>query len=226
MRVMLVEDDAALRGGLSDVLRRAGHEVSALVDGRQALSTLLQGDFDLAVVDLGLPGLDGMDLLRTLRQRQRGLPVLVITARGGLHERIAGLDAGADDYLIKPFEVPEFEARVRALLRRQGAAQSGELQVGPLRFVPGQPRIATSSGSFTLPMGELAVLELLATQPGHVVSRDLMAARFSRSGLTPSNSAIEVAVHRLRRRIAPHGVRIRALRGFGYVMEEQGGART
>ena len=226
MRVLLLEDDAALREGLADVLRRAGHEVSLLADGRQALSMLLVSEFDLAVVDLGLPGLDGMDLVRELRRRQRQLPVLIITARGGLQERIAGLDCGADDYLSKPFEVPEFEARVRALLRRHGAAQSGEVRVGPLRFTPGQPRVGTSNGSFTLPMGELAVLELLATQPGHLVGRDVMAARLSREGLTPSNSAIEVAVHRLRRRLAPHGVRIRALRGFGYVMEEQAGART
>jgi two-component system OmpR family response regulator len=129
------------------------------------------------------------------------------------------LDTGADDYLIKPFEIPEFEARVRALLRRHSVAHGGELRVGPVAFRHGVPKVSAGGTDITLSLGELAALELLASLTGNVVSREQLAARFSSDGLSPSNAAIEVAIHRLRRKLEPHAVRIRALRGFGYALE-------
>lgn len=221
MLLLLAEDDQALREGLADVLRQTGYEVATCPDGKLALNFLRERDFDLAIIDLGLPGMDGLDVVRSARRRQIGLPVLIITARESLNERISGLDAGADDYLIKPFEVPEFEARIRALLRRHRATRNAEICIGPLIFTPGQPLITLGDTRVELPMSELALLELLAHQPGRVISKEKIASRFMRGGDAPSNTAIEVSMHRLRRKLMPFGLRIRALRGFGYLLETQ-----
>jgi len=218
--ILLAEDDAALRAGLADVLRQACYQVEVTPDGRHALALLMQRDFDLAIIDLGLSSLDGLDVLRTIRRRHIGLPVMVITARGNLNERINGLDAGADDYLIKPFATPEFEARVRALLRRHRASRTNEIRVGPLTFIPGQPLIQLANSSVELAPSELMLLELLAEHPGRIISKDKIAGRFQRQGDPPSDTAIEVCVHRLRRKLAAApDLKIRSLRGFGYLLE-------
>jgi DNA-binding response OmpR family regulator len=222
MLLLLLEDDQALRFGLADVLRQEGHDVMACADGRQAMTLLSERPFDLAIIDIGVPVVDGLEVIRTLRQRQMGLPVLIITARDSLNERVAGLDSGADDYLIKPFEIPEFEARVRALLRRHRAGREAEIHIGALAFTPGNPQVHIGDASIDLPASELTLLELLTYQPGRSVSKDKIAQRFTRDGGAPSNNAIEISMHRLRRKLAPFGVRIRALRGFGYVLEVPG----
>lgn len=222
MRLLLVEDDAALREGIADLLQQTGYEVVASHDGRDALARLLDSDFDMAIIDLGLPGMDGIELLRMLRRRQIGLPVLVITARDSLHERITGLDAGADDYLVKPVEMAEVEARVRALLRRQQADRGTEILIGTLRFTPGQPVVTSGDATVELAPTELTLLELLARHPGRVISKHKIAGRIARGGEHPSDAAIEVSVHRLRRKLAPFGITIRALRGFGYLLEANG----
>jgi two-component system OmpR family response regulator len=219
MLLLLLEDDQALREGLADVLRQDGYEVETSADGRRALALLNERAFDLAIVDLGVPVIDGLEVVRLLRQRQNGLPVLIITARDSLSDRIAGLDSGADDYLIKPFETPELEARIRALLRRHRAGREAEIHIGPLAFTPGHPQIKVGDSLMELPAGELVLLELLANHPGRSVSKEKIAARFARGGEPPSNTAIEVSMHRLRRKLIPFGLRIRALRGFGYVLE-------
>jgi DNA-binding response OmpR family regulator len=219
MLLLLLEDDQALRLGLADVLRQEGHDVVACVDGRHAMTLLMERPFDLAIIDIGVPVMDGLEVVRALRQRQMGLPVLIITARDSLNERVAGLDSGADDYLIKPFEIPEFEARVRALLRRHRAGREAEIHVGPLAFTPGNPQVHVGDTSIDLPASELTLLELLTYQPGRSVSKEKIAQRFVRDGGAPSNNAIEISMHRLRRKLAPFGLRIRALRGFGYVLE-------
>jgi DNA-binding response OmpR family regulator len=219
MLMLLLEDDQALRLGLADVLRQDGHEVVACADGRQAMGLLTERAFDLAIIDIGVPVVDGLEVVRTLRQRQMGLPVLIITARDSLNERVAGLDSGADDYLVKPFEILEFEARVRALLRRHRAGREAEIHIGPLTFTPGEPQIRIGDASVELPASELTLLELLTHQPGRSVSKEKIAQRFTRDGGAPSNNAIEISMHRLRRKLSPFGLRIRALRGFGYVLE-------
>jgi two-component system, OmpR family, response regulator len=219
MRLLIVEDDRELSEALGALLKQSGYEVDVHSDGRAALNALLASDYDMAIVDLMLPGMNGIALVRNLRRQNRGLPILVITARDALEDRVGGLDAGADDYLVKPFEMPELEARVRALLRRQRADREAEIRVGTLIMVPGQPRVSLGGTNVDLPASELSLLETLATRLGKVVSKQTIAERLSRGGNPPSDTAIEVCVHRLRRRLGPFGLKVRTLRGFGYLLE-------
>ena len=219
MRLLIAEDDRELREALTALLRQSGYDVEAHADGREAFSALSCGDYDLAIIDLMLPGMSGLALVRSLRRQQCGLPILIITARDALEDRVGGLDAGADDYMVKPFEMPELEARVRALLRRDRAGRDAEIHVGPLVLTPGQPRVLLGGTSVDLPASEMALLETLATRAGRVVSKRVLAEHLSRGGELPSDTAIEICVHRLRRRLGPFGLRVRTLRGFGYLLE-------
>jgi two-component system, OmpR family, response regulator len=222
MRLLIVEDDRELREALTALLQQSGYEVDAHADGRDAFNSLLARDYDLAIVDLMLPGMNGLALVRSLRRQLCGLPILVVTARDALEDRVSGLDAGADDYLVKPFEMPELEARVRALLRRHRADRDSEVHVGALVLVPGQPRVTLGGTAVDLPVSERALLELLATRVGKVVSKQVIADRLNRGGDPPSDTAIEICVHRLRRRLGPFGLKVRTLRGFGYMLENDG----
>jgi DNA-binding response OmpR family regulator len=219
MRLLIVEDDRQLREALTDLLRQSGFEVDAFADGDQAFNALLSSGYDLAIVDLGLPGMDGLALVRSLRRQLRGLPILVVTARDALEDRVSGLDAGADDYLVKPFEHAELEARVRALLRRHHADRDARIRIGALVLTPGEPRVMLGGVAVDLPASEFALLEVLATRAGRVVRREDLAARLGRGTEPPSDTAIEVCVHRLRRRLSPVGIKVRTLRGFGYLLE-------
>jgi DNA-binding response OmpR family regulator len=219
MRLLIVEDDRELREALTALLQQSGYEVDAHADGRDAFNSLLAHQYDLAIVDLMLPGMNGLALVRSLRRQLCGLPILVVTARDALEDRVSGLDAGADDYLVKPFEMPELEARVRALLRRHRADRDAEIRIGALVLVPGQPRVTLGDTSVDLPASEMALLETLATRVGRVVSKQAIADRLSRGGNPPSDTAIEICVHRLRRRLGPFGLKVRTLRGFGYMLE-------
>jgi two-component system, OmpR family, response regulator len=219
MRLLIVEDDHQLREALTDLLRQSGFDVDAFADGDQAFSALLSGDYDLAIVDLGLPGMDGLALVRSLRRQLRGLPILVVTARDALEDRVSGLNAGAEDYLVKPFELQELEARVRALLRRQHADRNAQIRIGALVLTPGQPRVLLGGVSVDLPASEFALLEALAIRGGRVVRREDLADRLGHGGEPPSDAAIDLCVHRLRRRLSPLGMKVRTLRGFGYLLE-------
>ena len=222
MRLLIVEDDRQLREALTDLLRQSGFEVDAFAAGDQAFNALLSRDYDLAIVDLGLPGMDGLALVRSLRRQLRGLPILVVTARDALEDRVSGLDAGADDYLVKPFELQELEARVRALLRRQRADRNAQIRIGALVLTPGEPRVSLGGVAVDLPASEFALLEALAVRAGSVVRREDLADRLARGTEPPSDTAIEVCVHRLRRRLSPLGLTVRTLRGFGYLLEIPG----
>jgi len=222
MRLLIAEDDADLRQVLSELLQQSGYSVDECTDGTAALAALLTGRYALGIVDIGLPGLSGLELVRALRSRGGSAPILIVTARDALNDRVSGLDAGADDYLVKPFDLPELQARVRALLRRHEARTARELHIGALRLRIGEPRVTLGASIVDLPASEFMLLEALAVRAGHVVSRDAIAARLTRGGDPPSDTAIEICVHRLRRRLEPHGLRVRTLRGFGYLLEAAG----
>ena len=221
MRLLIIEDDTELRSALHTLLSQRGYAVESLENGREGLNALLTQEYDLAIVDLTFPELDGIALIRALRKPQRGVPILIITARDAVDDRVAGLDAGADDYLVKPFEMQELEARARALVRRNRADRAQAIHVGPLELTMGQPRILLSGVPVDLTAREFALLELLAVRAGRVVNKDLIANRLARAGEALSDTAIEVAIHRLRRRLEPYSLHVRTVRGFGYLLETQ-----
>jgi len=218
VRLLVVEDDALLAEGLTSVLTRAGHVVEHATTGRHADILLVDQDFDLVVLDVGLPDIDGFEVLRRLRQRHSTTNVLVLTARDAVEDRVRGLDLGADDYLTKPFSVNEFEARVRALLRR-GAAPAAAWSVAGMTVDAAAKRIRVDDRPVDLTPREWALLELFLTHPGRVLSKDQIAENLFTFDEQLSANAIEVHVSRLRTKIQPAGAHIRTVRGFGYLWE-------
>jgi DNA-binding response OmpR family regulator len=220
--LLIVEDDALIADGLVRAMRAAGHAVDHAPDGITADDALRQYPYSLVILDLGLPKLDGIEVLKRLRQRDSSVPVLVLTARDALTDRIAGLDAGADDYLVKPFDLPEFEARVRALLRRRQTSIAGRIRIGDL-IVDATGRSAYFGDiRVELSSREFGVLETLARRAGRVVSKDQLLEALTGWDEDVGTNAIEVYVHRLRRKLEPAGVQIRTLRGLGYLIEKAG----
>jgi DNA-binding response OmpR family regulator len=218
VRILVVEDDALLAEGLTSVLTRAGHVVEHAMTGRHADILLVDEQFDLVVLDVGLPDIDGFEVLRRLRQRHSATNVLVLTARDAVEDRVRGLDLGADDYLTKPFSVNEFEARVRALLRR-GAAPAAPWSVAGMTVDVAAKRIRIDDRPVDLTPREWALLELFLTHPGRVLSKDQIAESLFTFDEQLSANAIEVHVSRLRTKIQPAGAHIRTVRGFGYLWE-------
>jgi DNA-binding response OmpR family regulator len=224
MRILLVEDDQALSLGIRRALEREGWRVDALFDGRSARDAGLGGEHDLAVLDLGLPGCDGLEVLRHWRGRGAALPVLVLTARDALADRVEGLDAGADDYLVKPFDIPELLARLRALKRRSSGQASDLLQLGALELDAGGRELRYAGVRVPLSPRELALTELLMRRAGRVVTKESIVSRLSSWEADFSENSVEVYVHRLRKRFGELGVVIKTIRGFGYVMEAADGS--
>jgi two-component system OmpR family response regulator len=218
MRILVVEDDALLALGLTAALSRAGHAVQHARTGRDADLWLGSEHFDLVVLDIGLPDIDGFEVLRRLRARRSTTGVLVLTARDAVEDRVHGLDLGADDYLTKPFSVTEFEARVRALLRRPGATQTA-WSIGGLTVDPAAKRVKVNDRPVELTPREWALLELFLARPRRVLGKEQIAASLFTSDEHLSPNAIEVYVSRLRTKLEPAGVHIRTVRGFGYLWE-------
>jgi two-component system, OmpR family, response regulator len=219
MRILLVEDDSALCLGVSRAFEREGWRVDVLGDGQQAMAEGLAVPYDLAVLDLGLPRRDGMEVLRHWRSRGARLPVLLLTARDDLSDRVQGLDAGADDYLVKPFDVPELVARVRALKRRADGRVDEVLTVGDLTLDVAHRELTHRGERVRMSPREIALTQLLMQRAGRVVPKESIISTLSSWESDFSENSVEVYVHRLRKRFAELGVVIKTVRGFGYVME-------
>ena len=220
MRVLIIEDDPVLADALSRSLRQARYWVEWVSQGRLADELLSSKQFDLVILDLSLPAMDGLEILRRIRQRGSLMPVLILTARDKLEDRVQGLDLGADDYLTKPYELAELEARIRALLRRGQTAVNPQLKIGALTLDSIGHCAALNGTPLELSARELSVLELLMVRAGRVVSKEQIIAQLSGLGEEISSNAIEVYVHRLRKKIEVGNVNIRTLRGLGYLMEK------
>ena len=218
MRILVVEDDALLADGLTRVLKRSGHAVDQVRTGLQADNSLRITSYELVVLDVGLPGIDGFEVLRRLRSRRSKANVLVVTARDGVEDRVHGLDLGADDYLTKPFSVTEFEARVRALSRRPTLA-AASIVIRGLSVDVEAKRVKVNDVPIDLTVREWALLELFLARPGRVLSKEQIAQQLASYEDTLTVNAIEVYVSRLRSKVEASGVRIRTVRGFGYMWE-------
>lgn len=220
MRLLLIEDDELLADGMSRALRYAGYVVEWAADGRRADAWLAEREYDLIILDLGLPGLDGSEVLKRLRGRKQHTPVLVVSAREHLDERIRLLDLGADDYLVKPVAVAELEARIRALSRRGQGKTETVLRLGKLEMDISGRRAWIGDRALDLTAREWSALEYLAQRANRIVSKDLvMQSLYSwDEEITPN--AVEKIVSRLRAKLEPSGVIIRTVRGMGYYLEK------
>ena len=220
MRILVVEDDTVLATALTRALTKAAYSVDLAEDGEEADRALSAHDYDLVVLDLALPKLDGLAVLRRLRDRRSHVPVMILTARDALDDRVVGLDLGADDYMTKPFDLPEFEARVRALIRRGQYNNGGSMTHGRLRFDTAARRLFHDDQPIELSVRELAVVELLLSRHGRVVSKEQLIDQLFGWGDYVGGNAIEVYVHRVRKKLEPLGVDIRTVRGMGYLLDK------
>ena len=217
MRILLVEDDELLGAGIQDTLSRAGYAVEWVRDGALALSALQRGNFDTVILDLGLPRMDGLEMLQRARDAGSITPVLVLSARDAASQRVAGLDAGADDYLTKPFDVDELLARVRVLQRRLRGAAVNLLEHGSLRLDPIAFSVVHEGRPVPLQRREFMLLQKLLASPGQVLTRaQLEESLYGWEGNVESN-ALDVHVHNLRKKLYPEV--IRTVRGIGYVAD-------
>ena len=224
MRILVAEDDAVLAEGVMQTLRHSGYAVDWVKNGAEAESALAANQFDLLILDLNLPKKSGLEVLSGLRASGSRLPVLILTALDGVADRVRGLDAGADDYLAKPFDLAELEARVRALTRRGMAGGATVLQHGPLRYDQ-VGRVASMNGEpLELSAREVSLLEVFLQRAGRLVSKDQLVSHLCEWGEEVSPNAIEVYVHRLRKKLEPGGVRIVTVRGLGYSLEKPAAA--
>jgi DNA-binding response OmpR family regulator len=222
MRLLVVEDNQQLAEMLGHGLQAAGYETDRLATSAEARAALATTRYAALILDLGLPDGDGLAILREIRHRKDPLPVLVLTARGGVHDRVSGLRSGADDYLVKPFDFEELLARLEALLRRPGQLLGSSLQAGNLAFDTESRQAFIDDKPQVLSARETAVLELLMRRKGRVVSKKLVEDQiFGLSGEVASN-AVEVYVHRLRKQLSEHGAKIviHTVRGVGYLLAE------
>ncbi|MDK2766935.1 MAG: response regulator transcription factor [Sphingomonas sp.] len=218
-RILLIEDDPALGRGVCALLRGSGHTIDWIQDGETGLMMAQTEPFAAIVLDLGLPDMSGLDVLRTLRREKNATPVLILTARDAIEDRVTGLDAGGDDYLLKPFEPVELEARLRALVRRSSGEASSTVVVGKMEIDYASRQVHISGRSVELRRREWAVLERLALKVGKVVPKERLNSEVFGYDEAVAPNALEVYVARLRKKLEPDGPTIRAIRGLGYVLD-------
>src|SRR6202789_3018970 len=219
MRVLLVEDDAMIAQGLQTALRQSGFACDLMRDGKSAAGAFQGAGFDVVLLDLGLPHLDGIEVLRELRQRGDATPVIILTARDEIQHRIAGLDAGADDYIVKPFDLDEVTARMRSVLRRAAGRGDPSIQHGELRLDPVARTVERNNVPVSVSAHEFAVLEALLQRPGAVLSRAQLEDRLYGWDEQIGSNAVEVYIHGLRRKLGSEA--IRTLRGVGYFIPKK-----
>lgn len=219
MRITIVEDNKTLANGIAHQLRDQGHAVDELHDGQNALDFLLREKADMVILDINLPSLSGLEVLRSLRKSDLQTPVILLTALGETDDRVAGLDAGADDYLVKPFEMEELNARIRALLRRKQPESTQARNLGPFSYDRAKRILKVNSEDMQLPKKELATFECFFDRPNQIVKKSSLANHLYGVGADIDEKVVEVYVSRLRKRLAEHGVEIKTARGLGYFMK-------
>lgn len=220
MRLLIVEDHPILADGLIIALKGADYAVDHATTGEQADHMLATQHYDAVILDIGLPKLDGYEVLRRMRRKGSKTPVMMLTARDALEDRVRGLDLGADDYLTKPYDLPELEARVRALIRRGQSGGGSDLVHGDLTLDTAGRRATIKGAPLDLSARELGVLEVLMLRAGRVVSKEQLAEQLYGWGEEVGANAIEVYMHRLRKKLEPAGVNVRTIRGLGYLLEK------
>lgn len=218
MRIVVIEDNLSVAKGITYNLQDAGHSVDLFHNGNEADTFLLNDGADMIVLDINLPGKDGLEILRALRERGDNRPVLLLTARSELADKVTGLDAGADDYLSKPFELQEFSARIRALSRRVSDKPKRLQHIGDLRFDKSARMIEGPDGPIDIPRREIALFERLLQTNGRLVSKQSLLDSLYGTGADVDEPVVEVYVSRLRKRLSPFGVQISVKRGLGYMM--------
>ena len=221
MRIVIIEDNKPLASGIAHRLRDRGYGVDLLYDGSDADVFLSSEGADLIILDINLPGMDGLEVLRRVRQRNDPTPILMLTARTNTSDRVAGLDAGADDYLVKPFELDELEARVRALSRRRDIAQSAVKSIGNLEFDIGSRVLRGGGDVIDLRRRELAAFECLLERRGKLVPKSLLIDQMYGVGADLEDKVVEVPISRLRKKLVGYRVTIKAARGLGYLMDDE-----
>ena len=221
MRILVAEDDKVLADALCRSLRHAGYAVDHVATGPDADSAAQLHDYDLLILDLGLPGMPGIEVLKRLRSRNAKLPVLILTAADSVEQRVRGLDLGADDFMAKPFALSELEARARALVRRSMGASSTLLKHGALRYDQVGRTAWIDEQPLDLSAREVGLLEILLQRAGRLVSKEQIVMHLCEWGEEVSNNAVEVYMHRLRRKLEGGGIRINTVRGLGYSLERQ-----
>ncbi|MEI7917693.1 MAG: response regulator transcription factor [Methylophilaceae bacterium] len=220
MKILLVEDDAALGHAMSTSLNKAGYSVNWAHDGFEADVALHDFVYDAVILDLGLPRIDGFEVLKRMRARKVTAPVIILTARDDLDDRVRGLDLGADDYLTKPFKLPELEARLRAQIRRNNSILGSTIEYGPLVLNITDKMLIVNGETMPLSPREFSVLEMLLTRVGRVVSKDAIIDALSKWDEGVGNNAIEVYIHRIRKKLEPLGINVLTIRGLGYLLQK------
>jgi DNA-binding response OmpR family regulator len=219
MRILLVEDDRSITQALERALRTRGYSVNTVVDGKSALLAVASDRPDLVVLDLGLPDMDGLDVLKLIRGRDVDLPVLLLTARAGVDDKVAGLDCGADDYLAKPFEMSELFARLRVMERRLTTARTAEITIGTVTLDINHNLVTVDGESVELSRREFMLLKSLMENAGRVQTRDTLESRLYSWGEEVSSNALEVHVHHLRKKLG--AAFIKTVRGVGYRIDSE-----
>lgn len=218
MQILLVEDDLSLADGLQRALKREGFSVNHVDRGRTALHAIDTDTPDIVILDLGLPDMDGLDVLKEIRRSTANPLVMVLTARDTTADKVTGLDRGADDYLAKPFEMPELLARLRALERRVSSARSSEITLGPVVLDTLTHQVTVAGRQVELPRREFMLLKLLMENPGRILSRESLETKLYGWGEEVSSNSVEVHIHHLRKKIAPEF--IKTVRGVGYTVSK------